>query len=188
MVEIFAAGVAVPVGVGLEQFDVEAVESPSGADVEGVFGDLADGGDAGQREEEGEVIRKVLVLAGERRDVGGEVFGVQLQAVGGEDELSLVPGRRGAVPQGSERSGHLTGRCDLDVDIAALENPADVGLVRVAGLEAFEGGLLVAERLEKGVGELRRHEGRFGEVGDGFFDLDCVHGRGRPRMRWNGAR
>ena len=56
MVEVLPAGRRVPVRVLLEQLDVELVEAAGGPDVEGVFADLLDRGDAGQRQEEAEVI------------------------------------------------------------------------------------------------------------------------------------
>ena len=44
----------------------------------------------------------------------------------------------------------------------------------VSPLEPFEGGLLVAEGFEEGIGESLRIERRFREPGNGFFDFDCV--------------
>ena len=46
----------------------------------------------------------------------------------------------------------------------------------VAGAQAFEGGFLVAEGSEKGVGELGRVEGLEGQIGNGLFDFYGVHG------------
>jgi hypothetical protein len=48
-------------------------------------------------------------------------------------------------------------------------------LVGVAAAEALEGGFLVAEGGQEGEGEFGGIEGSFGELGDGFFDFDCVH-------------
>ena len=45
-----------PFGVVLQQLDVEPVQAAGGPDVEGVFADLLDGRDAGQRQEEAEMI------------------------------------------------------------------------------------------------------------------------------------
>ncbi len=48
----------VPVRVVLQQLDIEPVEPARRADVEGVLADLLDGGDAGQRQEEAEMVGK----------------------------------------------------------------------------------------------------------------------------------
>ena len=136
VVEVFAAGRRVPVGVLLQQLDVEPVEAAGGPDVEGVLADLLDRGDAGQRQEEAEVVGKVGVGAGDGLAVD-EVLGLEALAVGGQDELGLVAGGGRTLPQRGERRRHFAFRADLDVDVVALEHPAgQVGLVRVAALAA----------------------------------------------------
>jgi hypothetical protein len=55
VVEVLSPGGGVPIGIGFQQLDVEAVESAGGADVEGVFTDLLDGGDPRQWQEETEM-------------------------------------------------------------------------------------------------------------------------------------
>ena len=47
-----------PVGVLLQQFDVEPVQASGRLDVEGAFADLFDGRDAGERQEEAEMLGK----------------------------------------------------------------------------------------------------------------------------------
>ena len=113
VVEIFAAGRRVPVRVFLEQLDVEAVEAARGLDVEGVFADLLDRGDAGQRQEEAEVVVKVGVGAGDRLAID-EVFRFEAFAVGGQDELGLLAGGGGTLPQRGEGSRHFAFRADLE--------------------------------------------------------------------------
>ena len=175
VVEILPARRRVPIRISLQQFDVEAVEAARGLDVKGVFADLLDGGDARQRQEEAEVVVKVGVGAGDGLAID-EVFGLKALAVGGQDELGLVAGGGSTLPQRGEGRRHFAFRADLEVDVVALEHPAgQIGLVRVSTLEPFEGGLLVAEGFEKGIGESRRVEGRFRELGNGFFDFDCIH-------------
>ena len=100
MVEILPAGFGVPLGVFLQQFDVELVQPAGGADVEGVFVDPLDGGDARQREEEPEAVGKLVEIAGERLAVV-EAFGLDRLAVGGEDEPGLVLGGGGACRSAS---------------------------------------------------------------------------------------
>ena len=52
-----------PVGVVLEQRDVESVQSSGRLDVDRALADLLDGRDAGERQEEPEVIGEVRVVA-----------------------------------------------------------------------------------------------------------------------------
>jgi len=132
VVHVVTAQFGAPVGVFAEQFHVEAVQAAGGADVEGVFPDLLDRGDSGERQEKTEVIGEGRIIAGDRLAID-EVLGFKGFAVGGEDELGLlfVGGR--AFPQGGERGSHLALRADLEVDVVALENAAgEVGLVGIA--------------------------------------------------------
>ncbi len=94
MVQVLATDRGGPVRVVFEQFDVEPVETACGLDVEGVLANLPDGGDAGQGKEKAEVSVKVGVVAGDRFAVD-EVLRLKALAVGGEDELCLLPGSRG---------------------------------------------------------------------------------------------
>ena len=112
VIQVFAAFLGGPLGVVLEQLDVEPVETAGGLDVEGVFADLPDRGDTGQRQEEAEVIVEIGVGAGDGAAIE-EVFGLKLGAVGGEDELGLLAGGRGTLPQGGEGGGDLAGRTDF---------------------------------------------------------------------------
>ena len=113
----------------VEQFDVEAVQSPSGLDVEGVLANLPDGGNASQWQEETEVIVKISVGADDRFTIG-QIFRLKGFAIGGEDELGLLAGRRRACPQRGERGGDFAFRTNLEMDIVALENTAgQVGLI-----------------------------------------------------------
>ena len=66
VVHVVAALGRAPFGVVLQQLDVEPVQAAGGPDVEGVFADLLDGGDAGQRQEEAEMVGEVGVGAGDR--------------------------------------------------------------------------------------------------------------------------
>jgi hypothetical protein len=88
VIHVVAALGLAPFGVVLQQLDIEAVEAAGRPDVEGVFADLPDGADARQRQEEAEVVGKVLEGAGDGV-AAGQVFGLEVRAVGGEDELRL---------------------------------------------------------------------------------------------------
>ena len=59
MVHVVAALGRAPFGVVLQQLDIEPVQAAGRPDVEGAFADLLDGGDAGQRQEEAEMVREI---------------------------------------------------------------------------------------------------------------------------------
>ena len=68
------------------------------------------------------------------------------------------------------------GLADGDVDVVALEHAArQVGGVVVAGAQASEGGVLVAESGEEGEGKLSGSKGLKRQVGDSLFDFYGVH-------------
>jgi hypothetical protein len=173
-----------PVRVLAQQLDVQLVQAAGGAHVDGVVLDLLDGGDTGQRQEEAKVIGKVRVLA---RDgfACGQVFGLERLAVRGEDELGLALGGGRAAAQRNQAGAGGAGLADGDVNVAALEHAAGhVGSVVVAGAQAPERGVLVAEGGQEGEGELGSVEGLERQIRDGLFDFYGVHGRaGAPRAR-----
>lgn len=69
------------------------------------------------------------------------------------------------------------------MDVAALKHAAmKIGLVGVALAQAIGGGLLVPERGEELERELSPIKRLRGELGDGFFDLDGVHGPSLGRI------
>ena len=99
---------------------------------EGVLADLADGADARQRQEVAEVIREVLERAGSSL-TAGQVFGLEVRAVGSKDEFRLGLGRRRTGLEGGQRLRHLPDIALQGVDVAGLENAAQIGLVRRPG-------------------------------------------------------
>lgn len=119
VVQLLTALCLVPFGVILQQLDVEAIEATRSLNIKRVFTDLLDCCDACQRQEKTEVVMKVGVCAGDRLAIG-KVFCLKAFAVGGEDELGLVPSRRRAIAQGQRRR-HLAFGTNLQVDIVALE-------------------------------------------------------------------
>jgi hypothetical protein len=58
----------------------------------------------------------------------------------------------------ADRVQHPAGWAHLEVDVAALEHAADVGLVGGSAFQPLEGGGFVAEGFEEGVGEGIRME------------------------------
>jgi hypothetical protein len=93
MVHVVAARGRAPFGVVLQQLDIEPVQPAGGPDVEGVLTDLFDGRDAGERQEEAEMVRKVCIGAGDRL-AARQILGLERLAIGRQNELRLGPGRR----------------------------------------------------------------------------------------------
>jgi hypothetical protein len=77
-----------PVGVVLQQFDIELVEPARRPDVERALTDLFDGGDAGQGQKQAEVIGEIGILAGDSL-AGGQFLCLKVCAIGRKDELGL---------------------------------------------------------------------------------------------------
>lgn len=75
------------------------------------------------------MVRKIGIGAG-NAFAGFEVFGLEGDAIGGEDELSLAARCGGAGPQRSELFSHATSFGGGNMDVAGLENAAHIGLVR----------------------------------------------------------
>jgi hypothetical protein len=79
-----------PFGIVLQQLDIKPVQSAGGPDVEGAFADLPDGGDAGERQKEAEMVREIGIGAGDRI-AARQVLGLERVAIGRQDELRLGP-------------------------------------------------------------------------------------------------
>lgn len=71
-----------PIRVLAQQFHIELVQPPCGANVDGVVLDLLDGGDTRQRQEEAKMVGKVSVSAGDGF-AASQFFGFQRLAVSG---------------------------------------------------------------------------------------------------------
>ncbi len=168
--------VGVPVGVFLQQLDVEPVEAAGGLDVEGVFADLLDGGDAGQRQKEAEVVVEVGVVAGDRFAID-EVLGLEGLAVGGEDELGLLP----AWWQGFARSAASvavtspSGQTLMWMLLRWSTPPGRSDWFVLPARRRLSVVSLFPKASRKAKGKVSGIERRFGEPGNGFFDFDCVH-------------
>jgi hypothetical protein len=168
------------------------VQPAGGPYVEGAFADLLDGRDAGERQEEAEMVWEVGIGAGDRL-AARQVLGLERLPIRRQNELRLGPGRRGAGPQRGKGLRDLARRADGDMDVVCLKDSAQVGPVRFALAQALEGRFLIPEGLEEGEWELPSVERPFGEGRYGLFDLNGVHtapsrtiflGRQRlPRMR-----
>ena len=130
VVHVVAALCRAPIGVVLQQLDIEPVQAAGGPDVEGAFADLLDGGDASQRQEEAEMVGKVGIGAGDRL-AGGQVLGLEGLAIGREDELGLGRGGLRARLECGQRPRSSRLPAGGDMDVVALEDAAEnVGLVR----------------------------------------------------------
>lgn len=110
-----------PVRIFTQQFDVEFVQPPGGAHVDGVVRDLLDGGNARQRQEEAKVVGEVFVSAGDSF-AAGQLFGFQHLPIGGEDEFGLCLGGGRAGAQGLERVAHLARFTHCEVDVVVLKH------------------------------------------------------------------
>ena len=119
-----------PVGVLFQQLDIELVELAGGADVKAVLADLLDGGDARERQERAEVVRKIAIGAGNGFAVD-QILCLQVGAVRGEDELGFRRARLGAFTKGLQRLVDRPRIARGDMDIVALEDAA--GKVRGVG-------------------------------------------------------
>lgn len=120
------------------------------------------------------MVGEIGVAAGDGL-AGGDVLGLEVDAVSGEDELRLGAGGGRAFAQGGEGCRDFARDAGRKVDVVGLQDAADVGLVRCAGAQALDCRLLVSEGHEEGIGELCRIKGLLGEFGNGLFNLNGVH-------------
>jgi hypothetical protein len=64
------------------------------------------------------------------------------------------------------------------VDVSALKDAAEVGLIAGPAFQPLDRGRLVAEGFKKGLGKTFRIKWLLREPGNGFFDFNGVHGCG----------
>jgi hypothetical protein len=81
-----ARGLA-PLGIPLQELNIETVQPTCGADVEGVFTDLLDGRDACEQQEEGEMVREVEIAASDGL-AAAKVLGFEPLSIRREDGTS----------------------------------------------------------------------------------------------------
>ena len=120
------------------------------------------------------MVGEIGVAAGDGL-ASGDIFGFQINAIGGKDELRLGAGGGGAIAQGGERCRDIARRTGRKVDVVGLQDAAEVGLVRRAGAQPLDGRVLVAEGYEEGIWELGSIKGLLGEFGNSLFDFNGVH-------------
>ena len=101
------------------------------------------------------MVGEIGVAAGDGL-AGDDILGLKVSTIGGEDELRLGAGGGGAVAQRSEGCRDVARRTGFQVDVAGLQDAANVGLVGRSIAQALYGGVLVAEGQKKGIGELGR--------------------------------
>ena len=77
-----------PLGIVLQKLDIKPVKSAGRPDVKGVFGDLPNSCDAGERQEETEMVGKVLISTGDSFATR-QLLGLEVLAVGRQNELCL---------------------------------------------------------------------------------------------------
>lgn len=106
---------------------------------------------------------------------GLDVLGFEHITIGGQHELGLGPRSGRAGFQRGKRRGDSAGRGDGDMDVVALQNPANIGTVAVAVTQALNGRGFVAERFEELKRKFHRIERAFRQRRNGFFNFDGVH-------------
>jgi len=124
------------------------VSSAGRPNVEGTFANLLNGRDASQRQEESEMVGKVLKGAGDCI-AAYEVFGLEGVTVGRQNELSLALCSRRTRFERGQSFRHRAGCGDGDMYVVGLEGAAEVRFVRLALAQTLERRLLVSEGLQK---------------------------------------
>ena len=152
-----------PVGIVLQQFDIQPVQPTGCADIERAFADLLDGRDPSQGQENAEVVRKIYVGASDRRIIRGYVFSLKEVAVGRQHKARFRPRGRRAGLQRRKRFRDLARLASGDVNVVCLKDAAQIGLVGFAFAQALDRGFLVAERFEEGERKPLRVKGTFCE-------------------------
>lgn len=145
VVHVCAAFILGPLGILIQQLDVELVQPRGSAHVSGVVPDLLDRRDTGQRQEEAKMVGKVRIGAGDGF-AARQLFRLKGLPVGGEDKFSFgfCGGRAGA--QGFEGITHSSRFTHCDMDIVALKYTTQhIGRVVVARAQALERRVFIAE-------------------------------------------
>ena len=125
-----------PTRVLAQQLDVQLVQAASGTHVDGVVLDLLDGGDAGQRQEEAEVVGELRVVASDGI-ARGQFLGLQCRAVGSQDELGLGLGGLGAGLQRGERPALRRADALFPPDSVAWRVNGDIVTMMIGGVSGL---------------------------------------------------
>lgn len=174
MVHVVAFVGATPVGIVLDQLDIEPVKAAGRADVKRAFADLLDGGDTGQRQEEAEMVGEIGVAAGDGF-ASGDVLGLKVDAIGRKDELGFGAGSDGAGAKGVKRDRNFAYDTCLDMYVVCLKNTANVRFVRRACAQTLDGGVLVAKGHEESIGKFSRIERLLCKFRNSLFNFNSVH-------------
>src|SRR3546814_10790546 len=102
--------------------------------------------DPGKRQEEAEMIGELGEGAGDRF-AGKQILCLERFAIRRQNELGFGPRRGGAGPKCIQLGGHIASVGDGNVDVAGLQDAANVRIVRRPGPELSEGSFLISERL-----------------------------------------
>ena len=107
---------------------------------------------------------KVWVIAGDGFAID-DVLGLELDAIGSEEEPGFEAGRGRAITQRSESRRHVAYGTNLDVDMIALEHAVgQIGLVRTTAPQLAQRRFFVAKGFQEGKRERYRVKWRFGEL------------------------
>jgi hypothetical protein len=108
-----------PFGLDFQKFDIEPVQTADRYDVKKTFADLLNGGDPRQGQEETEMVREVLKIAG-GRVADRQPIGLEVRPIGRKDESRLHLGRDLVWLQRGNCLRDLAGRTDRDEDVVRL--------------------------------------------------------------------
>src|ERR1043166_1469970 len=157
MVHLWPARLRIPVRIFSKQLDIEFVQSARCANVEGALANLPDSRNTSERQKEAEVIREIGVVTGNCLAVD-DIFSLDGFSVGSENELGLLLRCRSTAPQLRKSRGHFSLRAYFDMNVAPLQDAANVRMIRNSGAEFSDCRLLISERLKEREGEIRRIE------------------------------
>src|SRR5690554_4518483 len=119
VVHFMALLTSAPVRIVFQQLNIQAVQATGGPYIKGAVTQLLNGRNAGQRQEETEVVRELLVFAG-NRFTRLQILSLKISAVGRKDKPRLSPGSRGAFPELTQLMSDVSGIGHRNVDIVGL--------------------------------------------------------------------
>src|SRR3546814_13450027 len=106
------------------------------------------------------------------RFAGKQILCLERFAIRRQNELGFGPRRGGAGPKCIQLGGHIASVGEGNVDVAGLQDAANVRLVRRPGTELPAGSFLISERFYERERELIPVYGCSSQRGYGFFNFD----------------
>lgn len=156
-----------------QKLDIEPVQAAGCSYVERILGDLLNGRDAGERQENTEMVGKILVSACDGF-AARQILGLERLTVCRQDELRFRSRRCGALPQRRQRYRDVSAGACGEVNVVGLKNTADIGFVGGPSPEPLDRRLLVAESFEEGIRKVRAVKGLIRQLRNRFFYFNGV--------------